>query len=258
MTLFVDSGNTAVKFAIKNNNSFHVVLRFSSSLLPTLPLDALESDLKSVIPNFSDFKTLLYSSSRPKNDSTIEALATKNKLDFYQFKKNLNCNLDLLNPDHYVRMGADLLLYAYQTKQEYPKGKAVVVSIGTATTLTFLQDGVVQGCQIGCGLMTASRALSEKAQMIDVYTPVLQNSLFGLNTEESLNLGLLHQHFYGIEKAITLFKKNDDIAIFICGGDGYMILPLFKDSADGLCKNLNNRPYLLFEALENVFQSKSS
>lgn len=126
-------------------------------------------------------------------------------------------------------------------------GETIIISLGTATVINYVQDGVFRGVVIAPGVYTSVRSLIENTALLDTFTIEKPPSVLGLNTVECLQSGAIYGHAAMIDGLIDRINPGDNVRIIAMGGFAEEIIPL--------C----NRPIeidndLLFKGLIKIYE----
>ncbi len=133
--------------------------------------------------------------------------------------------------DNPKEVGADLVASASAVINEYAD-TAVIVDMGTATTLTYLENKVIKGVSITTGLVTSKDALVNKASQLSQFEFKTPTKIIATNTIDCLNSGLLYGHVFMIKGIVAEIKKQNKInpKIIITGGASRFVKSMFDDS----------------------------
>lgn len=124
-----------------------------------------------------------------------------------------------ISTDNPKEVGADLVASASAVINEYSKD-AIVVDMGTATTLTYIEDKIIKGVSITAGLITKRDALVGNTSQLSQFEFKTPKSSIGQNTIDSLNTGLLYSHSYAIKGIVEEIKQEfkEDAKVIVTGG----------------------------------------
>ena len=119
--------------------------------------------------------------------------------------------------DNPKELGSDIVSDAVGAMSFHNTDNAIVVDMGTATTVSILENKVIKGVSICAGLMTQRNALVGNASQLSQFEFKVPKSVIGTNSIDSLNSGLLLGHKYMIEglvnEMIKLHKKTPKVII---------------------------------------------
>lgn len=138
-------------------------------------------------------------------------------------------------------IGADLIVNAFAAWQKY-KGSAIVIDLGTATTVQFVSaKGVFEGTAIIPGMKTGARNLFEKAALLSEIEISAPPALMGTNTRDALLSGIVNSHAFLLETYIQklklLYFDQKPITTVLTGGMADLLKPLMP-SVDVVDKTL--------------------
>lgn len=121
--------------------------------------------------------------------------------------------------DNPKELGTDIVCDALSTYTHYSES-AIVVDMGTATTITLSIDKEIKGVSICAGLITQKNAIVGKASQLAQFEFTDPKKAIGTNTIDSLNNGLLLGHSYMIQGIINQIKReiSMELPVVITGG----------------------------------------
>lgn len=110
--------------------------------------------------------------------------------------------------DNPKELGSDIVSDAVGAMSFHDTENAIIVDMGTATTVSILENKVIKGVSICAGLMTQRNALVGNASQLSQFEFKVPKNVIGTNSIDSLNSGLLLGHKYMIEGLVSEMKKN--------------------------------------------------
>jgi type III pantothenate kinase len=150
-----------------------------------------------------------------------------------------------------AQLGADLIASA-QAALLLSKPPLIVVDAGTATTVMMINaDGQFIGGAIAPGMGISADALSQQASALTHVEWTLPSSVFGKNTVQAIQNGLLRGHAGCIEKLVTCMmqeKQTPHAQVWLTGGAMETLRPL-------LPKHYNYHPHLTLEGIMHIGQA---
>ena len=248
MDLMVDIGNTHTVLGIFDNNTLKRHWRVTSQFSRTedeiwvvvdslFNLDKLDLDqingvcISSVVPELSRIYRRMvekYLSLKPMH-----------------ITPDLNLGLNILYQDPYS-VGADRICNAVAGKRKYGV-PLIVLDFGTATTFDCInENGDYLGGVICPGIESAATILHRKAAKLPKIELIFPPKVIGLNTEESMQSGIMHGSVELIEGLIRKIKKelSGNPKVVATGGLAHTIAKRTK-AIDVVDENLN---------LEGIYQ----
>jgi type III pantothenate kinase len=128
-----------------------------------------------------------------------------------------------LDPD---ALGVDRLLAMGGARQHIAEGALLVVSIGTATTIDYLdQQDQFQGGVILPGLRLMARALNQgTAQLPFVEIDQPEAQALGLDTVSGMRAGIVHAQCGAIERLLRVARQRSGDCSCVLGGGGAHLL----------------------------------
>lgn len=134
--------------------------------------------------------------------------------------------------DTQTQLGADIVANAVaaQTLTEAP---AVIVDVGTATTITAIDESeTLIGTVICPGLQIAANALSDAASLLSASDLAAPPHIIGKNTHDAVNSGVINGHIYMIDGFIREFRSlllngatDKKLSLIATGGLADLVLP---------------------------------
>ena len=248
MDLMVDIGNTHTVLGIFDNNTLKRHWRVTSQFSRTedeiwvvvdslFNLDKLDLDqingvcISSVVPELSRIYRRMvekYLSLKPMH-----------------ITPDLNLGLNILYQDPYS-VGADRICNAVAGKRKYGV-PLIVLDFGTATTFDCInENGDYLGGVICPGIESAATILHRKAAKLPKIELIFPPKVIGLNTEESMQSGIMYGSVELIEGLIRKIKKelSGNPKVVATGGFAHTIAKRTK-AIDVVDENLN---------LEGIYQ----
>lgn len=134
-------------------------------------------------------------------------------------------NLKIPNPKE---VGADLVSAAAGTVA-LDSNRALIIDMGTATTVSLVEASTLKGVSIMIGLDTARTCLVEKASQLSEFPFDLPKTPLGDSTVTALNAGFLYGHAYQIMGFVDALK-DPSTDVFVTGGAMHLIAELLPES----------------------------
>ncbi len=107
-------------------------------------------------------------------------------------------------------------------------GESIIIMLGTATVINYVENGVFRGVVIAPGVYTGMRSLIENTALLEDFVIDTPPSVLGLNTVECLQSGAIYGHAAMIDGIIDRINPGDDVKIIAMGGFAEKIIPLCK------------------------------
>ncbi len=248
MDLMVDIGNTHTVLGIFKNDHLEQHWRLASQFART------EDETWVVIDSFFKMESLeprqidgvCISSVVPELTRIYRRMIEKYlSIKPMHISPDLNLGLDILYQDPYA-VGADRICNAVAGKKKYGV-PLIVLDFGTATTFDCInENGDYLGGVICPGIESAAAILHQKAAKLPKIELLFPQRVIGLNTEESMQSGIMFGSLKLIEGMIKMIKKElaGNPKIVATGGLAHTIAKRTKD-IDLVDENLN---------LEGIYQ----
>lgn len=120
--------------------------------------------------------------------------------------------------------GADLIAAAAGVKSEYGDS-AIIIDMGTATTISLFKESALMGVAITIGLDSARECLIKEASQLLDFPFVVPEKPYGDTTLTALNAGFLYGHLYQIEGFVRALS-HETTRVVITGGATQIIASL--------------------------------
>ncbi|MCK4904857.1 type III pantothenate kinase [bacterium] len=245
MLLAINIGNTNINMGLFANKKLVSCVQIQTQKKPTA------NYYKAVLKNLSPFKNIeaiAICSVVASLTNPFQKLLKKHlKLKSIIVKEDLNLGIRL----NYKKkqLGADRIANTVGAYCLYKKG-CIIIDTGTAITFDIVSPkGVYLGGAIAPGIGISSKALFSNTSLPNIQN--LNNTKFtiGKNTNENLQIGILHGFAYMIEGMLNKFKKklNFKPLIILTGGDAKKISKMVKFS------HIVN-PYLTLEGIRIIYE----
>ncbi|MGL5732529.1 MAG: type III pantothenate kinase [Metamycoplasmataceae bacterium] len=210
--LYISIGNTRTTFAIFGE-SIHDskkvkiytkdILNNISNILNELKIDPKKIFLCSVVEKYNNEIIKFFNS--------IEVI-------FLNYSSQNIINLDLL--DNQYEIGNDMIATAIYAQSI---GKSVVVvSLGTATTISAVVNKSIIGCIIFPGLKTSYDALIDKTMIPNIELESTKK-VIGKNTKDALSIGIIEGHKIVIQELSNKLEMPSDTIYLYTGGNAHYI-----------------------------------
>ena len=162
-------------------------------------------------------------------------------------KTGLNIKID--NPKS---LGADRVCDAVCVIEEY-KTPAIIIDMGTATTLSVLDDKNNHlGGMIIPGMKTSLDSLSDHASQLPFISLEAPKNLIGKNTVECMQSGIIYGNTCMLDGLIDKIKDElkSDVNVIVTGGLGKLIIPYSKHK-------ITYDPNLLLKGLYYIYKKNN-
>ncbi len=134
--------------------------------------------------------------------------------------------------DYPKEVGADLIAAAAGARV-LGYDDAIIIDMGTATTFSYIEAGVIKGVSITIGLDMAKTALVSNTSKLLQFEFQNPNGVLGTNTIDALNAGFLYGHLYQINGFVASIKekyKNENVPVILTGGAAKLLNGLLPDT----------------------------
>lgn len=140
--------------------------------------------------------------------------------------------------------GADLIAAAAGVKSEYGDS-AIIIDMGTATTISLFKENALLGVAITIGLDSAKECLIKEASQLLDFQFVVPDKPYGDTTLTALNAGFLYGHLYQIEGFVKALS-HETKRVVITGGATQIIKSILPD-------DYIYDPYLIHKGLKAIY-----
>jgi len=212
MILLIDIGNSNIVIA-QYTEKIGEVFRFNT--VRDKSFDEYHILLKDVI---QDARMMVISSVVPELNQVFKAMAEKFNIETMFVGPGLKTGVQI-KIDNPKELGTDIVC-DHAGAFKYYADSAIVIDMGTATTISLSKNKVIKGVLINAGLITSKEAIVGKASQLSQFDFRVPQKALGTNTIDSLNNGLLLGHSYLIQGIVKqLIEENQHIgSVIITGG----------------------------------------
>ncbi|NQZ28971.1 MAG: type III pantothenate kinase [Mycoplasmatales bacterium] len=215
MKLYFDIGNTSIKMNFKlNRKEFYVSFKTKNNFSPDSLFSFLPEEVKK-----AKVENAWISSVVPTQLATVEEMIIKYfgiKPKIISFPIKTGIKFKATNPK---TIGSDII--ALSTYIASKSNNAIIINLGTATTITHVKNKTMMGTIFAPGIMVGIESLVANASKLHEINLKLVDKLIGNNTEECLSIGILKGHIHMIRGFIK--EIDSDADVFISGGNSKFI-----------------------------------
>ncbi len=225
MIILVDIGNSNIVIA-KYEDKIKKTYRYNTD--KSKSIDEYYVLLKEII---KDAKGMIISSVVPELNIIFKNLALKYlNIEPMMIGPGIKTGVKII-VDNPKEVGADLVASAAAVIKEY-SDNAIIIDMGTATTITYLEDKVIKGVAITTGLVTSKNALVNQASQLSQFEFKTPTKVIATNTIDCLNAGLLYGHSFMIKGIVDEIKKQTkrNPTVIISGGASRFIKEMFDEN----------------------------
>ncbi len=205
MKLFIDVGNTAIKFVTCENDKLTFVGRFYTQETSIEKMDNILKDL----PPFDD---VVVSSVVPSANTALSKYFKTNydlKPRFIKIGDYPEINVDIENPEE---LGIDLycdLVEGYQFSKQNKK-PTLIIDLGTASKIMLIDEkGLFNTCVIIPGIEISKKTLSSSTAQLPFYEVLkIKKVTETRNTVEVINASIYYGHIESINGLINRIEKE--------------------------------------------------
>ncbi|AAT28077.1 type III pantothenate kinase [[Mycoplasma] mobile] len=223
MNLYLDIGNTNLKFGYEIENQFHF---YTLPTLENYTCDMLSKNLESFIKK-QKFNYLIVSSVVPSLNLVIKDFASIHLKSKVMFIDKIKKEILNLNGREHSSIGSDIIANALYVSSRYED--AIVISLGTATVIFHVVSKRLEGAIIAPGVKNSYLSLIQSAKKLSEVILKLPRKNLGGNTQEAISLGILKGNFHLINGFINELDPKGKSKILITGGNYGMLKDVLKD-----------------------------
>lgn len=210
MLLCTDVGNTNIKFALYKGDELLMKMRFSTNRKKTA--DDYAVDLFTIFQiNNVDIKSIsgsIISSVVPVVTYPLEnAIRTVTGIDSMIVGPGIKTGLDI-RLDNPATVGSDIVCTCVAVKELYPC-PAIVVGLGTATTILYMNDNKAYcGGTILPGVQISLDALTSNAALLPAVNLSMPKKVIGTNTADCIRNGIIYGNSSMIDGMIGRYENE--------------------------------------------------
>jgi type III pantothenate kinase len=240
MVILVDIGNSNIVLA-RYTDHIEQVTRYNTNR---------EKATNEYMRLFKDFLTgadyLMISSVVPELNKVFRIISEELNIPISFVGPGVKTGVQI-KIDNPKELGTDIVCDAAGTYKHYAES-AIVIDMGTATTLTLSVNKVIKGVSICAGLITQKNAIIGKASQLAQFEFVNPTKAIGTNTVDSLNSGLLLGHSYMLQGIVSQIRKEqgESLPVIVTGGASIFM-------RDILPKDYIFEPNLLIKGLIEIY-----
>ena len=232
MNLVIDIGNTAVKvYLFKNNEIFKKEVLNENNLIHSLKSYPI-NDISNIICS---------SVTKSYKDQLSEIFKKSN---YYDFSDN-KLKLPFKNNYETKTLGQDRIGLISSAVMKFKAQNSLVIDIGTCITYDFIDSkNIYYGGAISPGIRMRYSSFNDYTSNLPLVKFQDINKTIGINTEESLHIGVNNGIVGEINQYINNLKKSySEFNVIITGGDSMFLLNKIKNAIfadqDFLASGLN-------------------
>ena len=227
MNLIIDIGNTRAKVAL-----FSCGKLIESYIVEPLTREYIDE----LLQRHPGVNQAIVSSTRGNIDEVVAML--DDIVDYVVgFKPGLT-PVPIGNDYHTpLTLGADRLAAAVGGVVLYPDSDLLIMDLGTAITIDYVEGGRFKGGNISPGVTTRFRALADYTAKLPKCSPTEEVLKYGRTTQEAIEQGVMR----GVEQEIQGYidgfsKKNEKKSIILTGGEAKYFVKRIKNTIFADCE----------------------
>lgn len=237
----VDIGNSTIKIGRFSREGLSV------KTVSVFLVDECVSSLREICLKDS-LRGIIISSVVPEQTAAIKeaAFSLTDRVIMMHYRLDTGLKFAIPEPE---KTGTDRIAGASAAYNEF-KCPLVVADLGTATTLTLVDEGgFYMGGAILPGLKVMAEALMKKTALLPVIEPSLTSGAIGKETVSAINSGIIYGTAGAIERIREEFEKElgKPLLLISTGGNAPLVEPYLR-------RLDYKRPALVLEGLKLIFE----
>ncbi|AHB36734.1 type III pantothenate kinase [Spiroplasma apis] len=211
--LMIDIGNTTVDIRLWDSET-NITSEVFKALSKSNEYRSSNIIIKKIESLKLSFDAVIYVSVVPQWNDVVRALAHKKKVKLYNVREEKLVTNETFLVDDVRRIGADFIANYFGTLNSYNYKNFIIVSMGTATTLSIINDKKFVGTTISPGLESGMKGLIQNCALLEKQDYTLSNLNFGKNTFDAISVGTYNGHYLmvkGLLKELTNFMNIDGV-----------------------------------------------
>lgn len=238
MRLAIDIGNTLIKAAVYEDNTFVERFQFTA--------DTFESGFEKILELYPNCLDWILTSVGQITQAQFEKFTSRIRLHVVDRNSKFPFKNQYQTPE---TLGIDRMILASGAVIKYPNQARLIIDAGTCITYDFVDDqNVYHGGAISPGLQMRYKALHHFTAKLPFLEKSEPTYYIGKSTAESIHAGVVIGITHEINGFIKQYSSNNtNIIIILTGGD-----------ADFLAKQLKNTIFVhsnfLLESLNQTYQ----
>lgn len=240
MILTIDVGNTRIKGAVFENDTFVEQFQFE--------LTALQNGIETILNKYPS-----------TSDLVVASVGNFDKNDFLSFSNRIAIHfVSHHDPFPFLNayatpntLGIDRMVLASGATIRYPNQNRLVIDAGTCVTYDFIsQDDVYLGGAISPGLRLRYQSLNRFTAALPLLESECPDYFIGNSTANSIHSGVVNGLAHEIDGFIEEYRlRYPNFIIILTGGDAEFLAKRLKNT---IFANSN----FLLESLNQTFQYK--
>lgn len=221
MNLIVDAGNSFLKLAVFEGNTFLSIQK--SDYVEAMHL------LKNVFKKNTITHSIIASTTHLDPD-VLAFLTTRTKCLVLSHQTNLPLKNAYKTPE---TLGLDRLALACSAVKQFPEQNTLIIDAGTCVTYDFVdQKGVYQGGAISPGLTMRFKAMHNFTGKLPLITADdYEVSKIGQSTKASMQIGVVEGMLNEIDGFIESYQVDYEyLTVILTGGDHQFLSTRLKNS----------------------------
>jgi type III pantothenate kinase len=196
MRCLIDVGNSLIKIVLVDQGEFVMQVEW-----PTKTLQP--NDLVALLKTYPAIERMTLCSVVPKMTPVIEKVAKKLLIPVYTLD-GVNQQTVKIKTKYPNEVGADLVACAAAVDK-----RTIIVDFGTATTISLVENKMLQGVSISPGLGTQLKSLVKEAALLGEIELTATEQVVGQDTQEALLAGIVMGQAKMVEGVIASLGKAD-------------------------------------------------
>ncbi len=221
MLLAVDIGNTKIKAAVFENDTFIEKMVFES-------VDASKT-LKKIFSKYPEISQSVLSSVGEGHEEMLSVLKNNTFLTVISHTTLFPFQNKYATPH---TLGVDRMVLSAGAVLQYPEQNRLVIDAGTCITYDFITtENHYLGGAISPGLRLRYEALHNFTAKLPLLSAEMPENYIGSSTQQSIHSGVINGLLHEMQGFINQYKKQyPDLKIILTGGDAEFLAKQFKNT----------------------------
>lgn len=166
----------------------------------------------------------------------------------------IKTGMNILSESH-GQLGSDIVASSVAALHKY-KSPLILIDMGTATTMSYLNGNTYEGCVIIPGIRIGAEALSKRAAELPEISIERPASILGRNTIDAMQSGVVYGHASMIDEMIARLEDESQPVetVVITGENGALIWKYCKRDIVYDANLLMDGLYYLYQKNTNKFR----
>jgi type III pantothenate kinase len=221
MNLIVDVGNTFVKFAVFEDDTFLKKHNFK--------MNQFIPELNTLYETYPNLQNCIISSVGKLDNEFVKLIKTKFFVVFLDSSTKVPFENLYKTPK---TLGVDRIALVSASVSQYPNKNVLIIDAGTCVTYDFINSkNQYLGGAISPGIQMRYKSMNNLTANLPLLDTRIPENIIGNKTDEAIHSGIVLGIINEIEGAISTYKeKFTDLTVILTGGDAIFLSKQLKSS----------------------------